>query len=963
MTTTASPTWVTAKDLGTVADGSYFEKRLVATTPAGQIFYHVVSGELPQGISLSDQGLLYGIPTVVAEMSQEANYQNSFTVRARNQDDKIADRTFSLAIAGIAPPIIETTNSFLGVYYDGNYFLKQLHANDEEMSSNLSWRLIKGRLPPGITFNNTGLLEGFFYQNRVPDEAFSHLGWDKTAWDNYIYDYVKQEQDCLYEFTVELTDGISVSQQTYIIKVIAKDYMTSDNTQYTNDITTITADLTPRHLPFIVTKPQILPEIKPELSRQNTNFAFKFDAIGFDQGVPGWDYDIKFEITSLDEKGWDQYGNSDHVIDGGVIRNGPDAYGTGFDMDTFDSSDHPLPPYLGLDNDTGWYVGHLNRQTKHQLSYEFNIFARPDFVKDLKNYTGHKSKFGLTVLGQVDEVINWVTPEFLGRIDNGALSQFRIEATHNLGKPLKYYILGDGSRTPQGMILLSSGMISGRASFEYFEYDHDQTQIDGGNTTFDRHYEFTVRAQTDNQSAYSEKKFKIVVNYVNQKPFENLYLKGFPNIDQRNLFASIMNRQDIFPDQLIYRLNDPLYGKSKDLRFLFVPGINPADLPMYVEAMSQNHYTKTLLFGDLKTAVALDENYNIQYEVVYLEVIDEGEGHDPVTGESKSAAQVIDLSKNKNFYQVDGIEYRQLTPNGLGNMRLRIEEFIGYANKSTLPQWMSCAQPDTDNPGLYTSPLGYIRAVVLAYTVPGASKLIAYRLKNANFSFNRIEFKTDRYQLDNYLSKNYDLDLNNFIPGAETTIDYQPSQAEFYRNQGLVDYAVLSNFNDINGQTVTTIVNNGGLDGDTTFAQGNTIIFYNQNAFPINVPGWLDHVMNGNNNDRAAIYRINIIGGVVNLTIARSSQPGDIIEITKGTSFKGQTLYLEGYPKHGPAPHWWTFDGTLTSYPGSSDQVVKERHVTTFDQQGTRFFNYRDYYTDLDTPAKYIKFPKNGVFI
>ena len=65
---------------------------------------------------------------------------------------------------------------------------------------------------------------------------------------------------------------------------------------------------------------------------------------------------------------------------------------------------------------------------------------------------------------------------------------------------------------------------------------------------------------------------------------------------------------------------------------------------------------------------------------------------------------------------------------------------------------MSCAQPDTDNPGLYTSPLGYIRAVVLAYTVPGASKLIAYRLKNANFSFNRIEFKTDRYQLDNYLS-------------------------------------------------------------------------------------------------------------------------------------------------------------------------------------------------------------------
>ena len=59
-----------------------------------------------------------------------------------------------------------------------------------------------------------------------------------------------------------------------------------------------------------------------------------------------------------------------------------------------------------------------------------------------------------------------------------------------------------------------------------------------------------------------------------------------------------------------------------------------------------------------------------------------------------------------------------------------------------LPLWMTCMQPDPTAASGFGPQLGYIPAVVLAYTEPGASKTIAYRLKTSNILFNKIEFTT-----------------------------------------------------------------------------------------------------------------------------------------------------------------------------------------------------------------------------
>ena len=117
-----TPTWKTPKDLGIIADGYFFEKRLEAVSPSQTLQYHVISGDLPSGVSLSSFGSLYGVPTVMNDKVGEINFLVNFTVRAEDDRGFVSDRTFKLLVSGVQAPTIETLTSNLGVYYDGSYF-------------------------------------------------------------------------------------------------------------------------------------------------------------------------------------------------------------------------------------------------------------------------------------------------------------------------------------------------------------------------------------------------------------------------------------------------------------------------------------------------------------------------------------------------------------------------------------------------------------------------------------------------------------------------------------------------------------------------------------------------------------------------------------------------------------------------------------------------------------------------
>ena len=84
-----------------------------------------------------------------------------------------------------------------------------------------------------------------------------------------------------------------------------------------------------------------------------------------------------------------------------------------------------------------------------------------------------------------------------------------------------------------------------------------------------------------------------------------------------------------------------------------------------------------------------------------------------------------------------------------------------------LPLWMLSKQTNGNV-------LGFTPAWVIAYTVPGASGKIAYEIQNTiGDSLNLVDFEVDRYELDDSLSVNWNLDTQEWVPtpGTSTTFD------------------------------------------------------------------------------------------------------------------------------------------------------------------------------------------------
>ena len=284
------------------------------------------------------------------------------------------------------------------------------------------------------------------------------------------------------------------------------------------------------------------------------------------------------------------------------------------------------------------------------------------------------------------------------------------------------------------------------------------TAVDGGATTFDQLSSFTVKAEAIDKSISSKKTFTVKVVPYNLAPYENVYLKSLPSIEQRNLLKAITTDETVFPPNLIYRADDPNFGVAKSFKFLFLPGLSPSAAATFVDAIQYNHYNKVINFGTLKTAVAKDPQGVPVYEVVYVDAQD-NQAYNTIGPEISTALDV-----QYGFY-FNGTEYKTIYPNSFNNMQTRFENTVGYTNRGALPKWMTSVQEN----GLV---LGLTRAIILAYVKVGSSKLIKYRLqKSLEENSGNFTFIADRYQWDNYLSTFYDPTTGQFEPSRDTTFD------------------------------------------------------------------------------------------------------------------------------------------------------------------------------------------------
>ena len=829
------PVWQTpAGNLGVIAENVFYTLNLVAQDPDNHIItYSLVSGALPPGIRLNSAGVLSGVPTKVTSNSTNQTIFNSdvssrFTVRAKTTTNNVADQSFSVTVTGeVAPIITAPTPGSLGQFYTGEFVDIQIVAADSIPGAILTYSIISGALPTGVTLNETtGLISGHIIE--TPPTNGSVQGYDQSPYDTTAFDFNSVNADANFKFTVAVTDGIQNAYATYYFLVIAKNSLTADNTQLTADDAGLpTADEDTLSIPYMTT---IGPNVGTIVS--GDYFAFQFHATDPDGDA------LTFQVGIF------LYVNTTHITCDSTLYT--------CDESKIGSS---LPPGLTLDPFTGWVYGLVPPLTIGTLTYNFTMVV---FKTQFPSYISQPVPYNLIIEGVNANNITWITPTNIGSMNNGDISMFSVQAMSSSGAGLSYSIAPDSaSKLPDGLQLQQDGLIVGRASFEIFTLDNATTTIDGGTTTFDSTYTFTVQATDSTQTSTSTKAFTITVKPTYLKPYDNLYLFAYQDTNPRYDFTNFVNNPVIFPESAIYRFNDSYFGISQNLNMLVLSGINPVDSDVYLAAMQRNHYRKQLWMGNLKTAVATDSNGKTIYEVVYVEAID------PLINANSSAGLSVPTPQALSKYAVVETVIGPVYPNSIeamrdqiafGNLNLNaitpvsadgitftaddaintadasppngVIDNIGLETYAQLPTWMTSVQPDG-------SILGFTQAFVICYANPGQSDHIVYNINQSKYNFQENYFLVDKYVLDNALSANYDTSTGLFFPSEETTFDKFTEVASLLPVVATVDYAVSVSYNSINGQTVSTINANGGLD-DVPISNANvnnTIIFAKQEFY------------------------------------------------------------------------------------------------------------------------------------
>ena len=723
----AQPVWETPSgSLGTIQEGQFFQLPLSAYDPDNPndnsgLFFTLLSGELPEGIQVGPTGLISGIPKAIASvqgvpLEVGGNVISKFSVRAYTKKgsgavDRVNDRTFEITVVGQDVPEFITPAGEIGRYFDGDYVSYQLQFSDNDPIDTVRAYVASGELPSGLELSNTGLISGYIDPIvNLDSTAIAGFDRDGSYFDKFPFDFSTRSINKSYQFTVKLTDGKEYKLRTYSIFVYSRDSMTADTIEETADVGYITADTVATRRPYIENYSANLGSYRHE-----NFYAHQFE--GFD---PDGDQ-IEYRVVSGD-----------------------------------------LPPGLDIDRATGWMVGYIPNIGFQDVVYSWTLRV---YKKD-NTIVSQDFSFTLTIYGNIDIDVTWLVDSDLGTIDNGGTSYFYVQAIHSQGISLQYRLKsGSDSKLPQGLKLLSSGNISGRVSYKTFAldggtttFDKDlRTRLDIDETTFDMRFSFTVEAYNSDEIVNVSRTFTIEVNRRYNKPCQCMRIEAFPPLNDRALLQQLVQNQDIFRPEWIYRADDPWFGVKQKIWYEHAYGLEPSLFSEYVAAITRNHYRKRIVLGEIKTALAKDEFENVLYEVVYAEVVDT-----QVNNDGKSAAQSVTLKYPVNAG--DSTEIDTIYPNSLENMRTVIIDNIGQV-APILPRWMLSKQENGEI-------LGFTRAWVIAHTVPGKSKQLKYRIEqDFGTQLNKIDFDADRYVLGWYSANKWDSENDEWLESRMTTFD------------------------------------------------------------------------------------------------------------------------------------------------------------------------------------------------
>jgi hypothetical protein len=365
-----------------------------------------------------------------------------------------------------------------------------------------------------------------------------------------------------------------------------------------------------------------------------------------------------------------------------------------------------IPNGTELDPATGYIYGYISYQPAYIKEYKFNI-AVTKTAKDTNIVTSiTTSSYSLSVKGEVESAIEWVTESNLGTIEPGIVSELAVVACQLNSEYTIKYSLTDGA-LPLGLTLARDGSICGAVDYT----------VTGTSTST-----FTVLASDVYELSAVSREFNLTVTATTSTEYTEIYYRPFLSLEKRRDYQDFTGNTFTFDPKLIYRYYDPNFGVQHNIKMVLEFGIEQINLEQYVPALEQNFYKQRIYFGEVKTAIAKDSTGSIVYEVVYIDAVNDQAGAGP-------------------SIESTGITYY---PSNIENQRTRLQQLtldtgssIGI-NEYNQPVYMRTAQS-----GDYLPPY-YMSVIPICYALPGQGARIASRIRLSGFDFKLLDFEVDR---------------------------------------------------------------------------------------------------------------------------------------------------------------------------------------------------------------------------
>jgi hypothetical protein len=627
-----------------------------------------------------------------------------------------------------------------------------------------------------------------------------------------------------YTFAVAVTDGLNIVTRIFKIYVVTEEFLKADNNILQVDTNLFQADASAFRTPIWITDSYLgryrannyitifLDVFNPPefdgtllyflLPTNPGRYRFKDSGVIIENGA----YEISGEFP-IDPS----------IPPGNVFVTDPDDWEV-----LIPETVAVLPPGLAIDTFTGEIAGPVPYQDRVTRNYQFSVLAIrfPDALPDnVYNFVGEWSAtrsyqvndtvlyagqfyvatssnrnitpvntdfwrtastsstktFSIDIIGEIESAIRWITPSDRGTIKPNQPSGIFVEAENLLRDSELFYEFVSGE-LPPGLEFLPNGLIKGKVRqysddngpgllrfFEIINGANDfDVVFDNGTTSFDKVFNFTIKARDSARAAENVREFSIQVISENDKTFSNLYLTALQPKNKRLEWFNFITNPNIFLTEDLYRPGDTNFGVQTDLRVLLYAGIESVEAVKFVQAMSRNHYRKRLFFGDVKLAKSKNPvTQETIYEIIYVEIIDDHEIStvDEFSGVSTdiSISEEIQLSNNiesKVLTSYDSIkidsdiplvsdsDHQRVFPNSIRNMRRRIEN-VGDRDRDFLPDWMRTIQDFANYE------LGYTKALVLCYANPGRGESLLSRIRfNTSFASRGNFILNESYQID-----------------------------------------------------------------------------------------------------------------------------------------------------------------------------------------------------------------------